>query len=171
MSDRLPRLAWGHININVTNLERSIAFYDKLGFEVFIPGIPYLSLRADAPATVEPEGTALALGLPAGSLGRACIMQLGDGFPKIDLTELANKSQAKPLTNADLGLVRLCLVSRNLVEDYARLREQGVEFLSAPQAGKDGLADVAVCVDPDGTLIELLQVYLDKWASVIPDGQ
>jgi hypothetical protein len=44
-----------------------------------------------------------------------------------------------------------------------------VKFLSAPQPGKDGMADVAICVDPDGTLIELLQVYLDKWPS-LPSG-
>ena len=34
------RFSWGHININVQNLDQSIAFYRKLGFEVFIPGVP-----------------------------------------------------------------------------------------------------------------------------------
>jgi len=28
------------------------------------------------------------------------------------------------------------------------------------------MADVAVCVDPDGTLIELLLVYLDRWPAI-----
>jgi len=32
--------------------------------------------------------------------------------------------------------------------------------------GKDGLADVAVCVDPDGTMIELIQVHLHKWSAL-----
>ena len=170
MSDQVRQLGWGHININVSNLDRSIEFYEKIGFEMLIPAIPYLGLTAEAGITAMPEASARALGLTAETRGRACIMQLDSGFPKIDLTEFADTAQEKPLTNADLGLVRLCLVSQNLQEDYARLIEQGVEFLSAPQPGKDGLADVATCVDPDGTLIELLQVYLEKWPS-LPLGE
>jgi catechol 2,3-dioxygenase-like lactoylglutathione lyase family enzyme len=180
MSDRTPRFSWGHININVSNLERSVEFYEKLGFEVFIPGIPYLGLTAGSGFDVMPETSARALGLAAQTSGRACIMQLDNGFPKIDLTEfddnvhgnvqgdLPGMAQVKPLRSADLGIARLCLATRNLREDHARLSEHGVEFISAPQLGKDGLADVATCIDPDGTLIELLQVYLDKWPSLPP---
>ena len=29
---------------------------------------------------------------------------------------------------------------------------------------KDGMAEIAVCIDPDGTLIELIQVHFDKWS-------
>ena len=158
-----PIFGWGHININVSSLDRSIEFYEKLGFTVFIPSIPYLGLTVDSSMSAMPEPSAQALGLTAETRGRACIMQLDKGFPKIDLTEVGGLSQAKPPTNRDLGLVRLCLVSQDLQADYTRLSEQGVEFLSAPQPAKDGLADLAICVDPDGTLIELLQVYLDKW--------
>jgi len=163
MSDQAPSFAWGHININVRNLERSIVFYEKLGFEIFIPGVPYLGLTAKPDPELLPEGGARALGMPAESRGRACIMQIDNGFPKIDLTEWASEAQSKPLCNRDLGLVRLCLVSRDLESDYARLCAQGVSFLSAPQAGTDGMAEIATCVDPDGTLIELLQVHLDRW--------
>ncbi|MFT4721801.1 MAG: hypothetical protein ACI9SB_002980, partial [Candidatus Azotimanducaceae bacterium] len=49
-----------------------------------------------------------------------------------------------------------------------RLTALGVAFLSPPQPCEDGLADLATCVDPDGTLIELLQVYLDKWPTLKP---
>jgi catechol 2,3-dioxygenase-like lactoylglutathione lyase family enzyme len=163
MSDEAPKFSWGHININVSNLDHSIEFYQKLGFDVFIPGIPYLGLTAEPGSSSMPETVANALGLSGKTEGRACIMQIDDGFPKIDLTEFNEKKQANPLVNADLGLVRICLVSQDLKEDYARLSAQGVEFISGPQPGKDGMADVATCMDPDGTLIELLQVYLDKW--------
>ena len=169
MSDRAPEFAWGHININVSNLEHSIAFYEKLGFEVLIPGIPYLGLTADTDDAAMPAASTRALGLATQTRGRACIMQLDNGFPKVDLTEFTDKNQTAPLTNNDLGLVRICLVSQSLHEDYARLTAQGVKFLSEPQPGKDDLADVATCVDPDGTLIELLQVYLEKWPS-LPSG-
>ena len=90
-------------------------------------------------------------------------MQLDDGFPKLDLTELIGQQQNNPLANADLGLVRICLVSQNLRQDYDQLTAQGVEFISAPQRDEGSLADIAVCRDPDGTLIELLQVYLENW--------
>jgi catechol 2,3-dioxygenase-like lactoylglutathione lyase family enzyme len=163
MSNYVPKFGWGHININVDNLETSVEFYEKLGFELFIPGIPYLGLNNQADGAELPDAGARALGLQAATVGRACIMQLNRGFPKLDLTELNGQEKQKPLTNADLGLVRICLASQNLQEDYQQLSARGVVFLTPPQPGKDGLADIATCVDPDGTLIELLQVYLDKW--------
>ena len=156
------RFGWGHININVSNLENAIQFYEKLGFSVFIPGIPYLGLKAHSVAPIAQDAAA-ALGLPKETRGRACIMQLDDGFPKIDLTELPELSQQSPLSNADLGVVRICLVSENLQADYEYLTQQGVEFISPPHTCHERLAEVATCKDPDGTLIELLQVYLEKW--------
>jgi len=163
MTKQATKLGWGHININVTNLEDSINFYRKLGFESFIPAIPYLGLTAEPSSNTLDAGSSTALGLPNNSTGRACIMQLDKGFPKIDLTELTGLSQAKPLANIDLGLVRICLVSADLARDYEQLTHQGIEFLSPPQTAKDGLAEIATCLDPDGTLIELLQVHLEKW--------
>lgn len=90
-------------------------------------------------------------------------MQLGNGFPKIDLTQYDDLPQSKPLNNGDLGLVRICLGSSNLVSDYERLLEENVAFISPPQTTRGGMAEVATCIDPDGTLIELIQVHLDKW--------
>ena len=163
MTDQAPKFAWGHININVSNLEQSITFYQKLGFQLFIPAIPYLGLTAQAePATLQQPG-ARALGVSENTRGRACIMQLDDGFPKLDLTEFDGEKQKHPLTNTDLGLVRICLASQNLEQDYNRLTAEGVEFISSPQRDDGCLADIAVCRDPDGTLIELLQVYLENW--------
>ena len=159
-------LSWGHININVTDLERSIAFYDKLGFREFLPSIPYLGLSRKAHKAVDPT-VASALKLPPGGTGRACILQLDDGFPMLDLTEFSGPSAKRPLANGDLGLVRICLVSQDLDADVARLQSDGVEFLSSPVAGVGALADVAICKDPDGTLIELIQVHLERWGSVL----
>jgi len=155
------RLGWGHININVKDLDVSIRFYQKLGFEPFFSGIPYLNLAAEQQNTITPE-TAEALAVPQGTRARACIMQLGDGFPKIDLTELADMVQREPLTNEDRGLVRFCLLSQDLMADYEHLKAQGVEFLSPPQLCHEEMGYIATCVDPDGTLIELLQIHLGR---------
>jgi catechol 2,3-dioxygenase-like lactoylglutathione lyase family enzyme len=159
------RFGWGHININVKDLDASIRFYRKLGFDVFIAGIPYLGLNTEQPNAM-PYNTAEALGVPPGTVGRACIMQLDSGFPKIDLTELADVEQREPLQNKDRGLVRLCLVSQDLQADYEHLKSQGVEFLSPPETCHQRMADIATCKDPDGTLIELLQVHLDQWPPI-----
>lgn len=166
MSIQAPKFTWGHVNINVSNLERSIEFYETLGFEVFIPAIPYLGLSNDAAIQVIPEAANRALGLTPETGGRACIMQLDNGFPKIDLTEFVGKTQQKPLDNSDLGLVRICLASQDLQNDYDYLCERGVKFISEPQDCKEGMAKIATCFDPDGTLIELIQVYLEKWPSL-----
>lgn len=166
MSKAAPRLRWGHININVSDLDRAIAFYRLLGFEVFLPGIPYLGVGAEERHTAVHEDGGRALGLPPQSRARACIMQLDDGFPKIDLTELAETSAEQPLTSSAVGIVRICLASADLQADYERLSEQGVPFLSPPLVARDGLADVATCTDPDGTLVELIQIYPEKWAAL-----
>lgn len=164
MDSTSPSLSWGHININVRNLDDAIAFYRKLGFSMLLPGIPYLGLAASPGSRPIPESAATALDIPTASRGRACIMQLDDGFPKLDLTEWSDMAQRSPPGNADLGLVRFCMGSQNLAQDYAALVEQGVAFLSAPQATQDGKADIAVCVDPDGTLIELIELH-SGWVS------
>lgn len=163
MSQPSSTLSWGHINVNVSDLEASVAFYEMLGFERLLPGIPYLGL-ADEAAAAMPDSGCEALGLPPGTRGRGCILQLGTGFPKLDLTELHGTAPRAPLENGDRGLVRLCLAARDLAADYRRLAEAGVTFLSPPRADPGRLADVAVCADPDGTLIELIQIYPERWA-------
>ena len=158
-------LSWGHININVSNLDASIEFYEKLGFEVFMPAIPYLGLVADSASRSVDSGGSTALGLPNDLFGRACIMQLGNGFPKLDLTQYDNLAQSKPLDSADLGLVRMGVGSSNLASDYENLVRLKVDFISPPQKTRGGMAVMAICRDPDGTLIELIQLHLDKWSA------
>jgi len=157
------RFRWGHININVRDLDRSVAFYAKLGFQVFLPGIPYLNLTLEAPSQPLPDGASEALGVPKGTRGRGCILDLDGTFPKIDLTALDDVNPGGPLSTSDVGMVRLCLGSADLSADVAHLTDLGVEFLSGPTATQAGRADIAVCVDPDGTLIELIEVHLRHW--------
>ena len=156
------KLRWGHININVSDLDSSIEFYEKLGFEIYKPSIPYTGLTVEPKSNSMDEGSRTALGLPEQTSGRACIMQLDNGYPKLDLTQFDDMPQSIPLSNADLGLVRICLASANLEADYNSLKKIGIEFISPPQTAKDGRAEIAICRDPDGTLIELIQLNLGK---------
>ena len=160
----MANLSWGHINVNVTNLEESIEFYSLLGFSVMMPGIPYLNLNQSESQLLNDEA-AVGLDMPFGTTGRACIMQLSDGFPKLDLTEWAPTEEmiAGPLLNQDTGIVRMCLASADLASDYAELTAAGVRFYSEPKQTEDGKADIAICKDPDGALIEIIQIYPEKW--------
>ena len=157
----MAKLSWGHINLNVTDLDASVDFYERLGFEVFMPAIPYLGLSIEGGELGAEMAKALAL--PPGFRGRACIMQLGSTFPKLDLTEWADGAMIPAGANGETGLVRLCLASQDVHRDYAELTAAGVAFVSEPQPGENGMADVALCRDPDGNLVELIQVYLDRW--------
>ncbi|MEE4298207.1 MAG: VOC family protein [Pseudomonadales bacterium] len=165
MSEAMQRFGWGHVNLNVGELDRSIAFYELLGFSVFLPGIPYLGLARHEARALD-DAHAQLLGVAPGTRGRACIMELGDGFPKLDLTELDTTAPAPPLGTGDRGLVRLCLVCQDLEAQHARLLAAGVRFLTPPRTGTDGLAELAVCSDPDGTRIELLQLHLERVAAM-----
>ena len=167
MAEEAVRLGWGHINVNVSDLDASIRFYEKLGFSVLLPGIPYLGLKQESPPQPLSEAGAAALGLKTPVAGRACIMQLGKGFPMLDLTELSHTKGSSPLTTRDRGIVRICLASPNLDQAYAALTHDGVEFLSPPKVGEAGSAKIAVCRDPDGTLIELIEIDLDRWSDLV----
>ena len=63
MTDHVLQFTWGHVNVNVCNLERSIALYEKLGFESYRPGIPYLDLTDGAGTAEISDSCAHALGL------------------------------------------------------------------------------------------------------------
>lgn len=60
--------------------------------------------------------------------------------------------------------MRICLASQNLGEDYERLTARGVPFLSTPQLCQGGMAEIAIYLDPDGSMIGLIQVRIEKWA-------
>ncbi len=168
MKNNKSKLSWGHININVQNLDQSIEFYTKLGFEIFIPGVPYFNLRSGSEKQKLENQATEALGINHSARGRACIMQLNNGFPKIDLTEFSGLEQRNPLSNSDLGIVRICLITKNIKRSVEALKLEGVEFISEPRlVGHGGLGEVAICKDLDGALIELLQVRsIHLWASI-----
>lgn len=142
-----------HINVNVTNFERSIEFYKLLGFKVI------LDL-----GEVGSEKLSEGLRMPNGR-GRAVLMILGDNprATRLDLIEWKNpktEGQAHPnLWHA--GISRIALRTRTLQKDYEDLKAKGIEFWTEPKIFdvRDGRHEGFVCCsDPDGTVIELIQV-------------
>ena len=149
-SDATLALQWRHINVNVSDLDRSITFYETLGFEVYRPAIPFLKLEMTGTRNKMAAGAMRALGVPPSFRSRGCHTQPGRGFPKLDLIEVANGAPRTPLLNADHGVVRICL---SLDAVYADLSAKDVEFLTSPETTQDAMVKVAVCRDSDRMLI------------------
>ena len=138
-----------HVNVNCTDLERSLSFYKMLGFEEVY----------DIPACDMPG-----LGLEPGR-GRAKLLRLGSD-PRASLLDLIEWKNP-PTTGvpyphlAHAGIARLCLRVKNLDEMVEYLTAQGIEFLSAPvMPGLAGGKQKFVCFhDPDGSVLELMEFY------------
>lgn len=136
-----------HVNVNCSNLERSLAFYKMLGFRVVLdmPGAGGAKLDKG-------------LGLVDGR-GHGALMVLGDDqrATRLDLIEWLNpKTEGKPYPHlAHMGICRIALRTPNVPKVYEELKAQGVEFFSEPQVFGGGVAFVCF-KDPDGTIIELI---------------
>ena len=137
-----------HVNVNCTNLERSRAFYEQVGFKAVVE----LGVGGG-------RDMVRGLGLPEGSEAKAVLMMLEPDKPRgtrIDLIEWITPptqgSTAPDLTYA--GAVRIALWTIGIDEEYERLKEAGVEFLSEPV----GMPGARFCCfkDPDGTILELI---------------
>jgi glyoxylase I family protein len=139
-----------HININCTNFERSLAFYQMLGFKVVVdfgqgPGPQMKGLK-----------------MPDAS-GRGVLLQLGDDPHSchIDLIEwLDPKTEGRPYERLNhTGIARACFYSKNIMKDYEDLKAQGIEFYSEPQIirYKGGRSLIVCFEDPDGTVLEMVQ--------------
>ena len=141
-----------HINVNVTDFERSLEFYKLFGFKV-VNDLGEVGSKSLSEGLRMPEGR-----------GRAVLMILGDNLrsTRLDMIEWKNpktEGQAPKLWHA--GMCRIALRTRTLLKDYEDLKAKGVEFWTEPKmmGVRDGRQEGFVCCsDPDGTVIELIQV-------------
>jgi glyoxylase I family protein len=138
-----------HVNINCTDLERSLAFYRMLGFHEVI----------DIPA-----GHIPGLGLDP-AVCRAKLLRLGDD-PRSTLIDLIEWQTPNPhgAPYPDLGhtgIARLCLRVKGLAAMVTELKSHGVRFISEPVSpGLAGDQQTFVCFyDPDGAVLELMEFF------------
>ena len=151
-----------HANICVRDLDRTIPFYEMLGFEVFADQI------------FEPgAGVWRGLGLDSDRRFRAVFMKIpGDNpVPFLDIIEFLDRPTAGSAypTLDNVGIARLCFEVADIDSVAAHLAANDVEFVgpvspyeTAPGVAPSGVEARFLCVrDPDGTVIEYAQFAHD----------
>ena len=143
-----------HININVKDFERSLAFYKNLGFKVVLN-------IGEGPNPANDVG----LGIP-NSVARAALLALGDDprATRIDLIEWKQpQTEGSPYPHLyHTGAARIALFTKDLDQEYERLKGLGVECVSEPvviQFGNKAGAKFFCFKDPDGTFLELIEPF------------
>ena len=152
-----------HVNVNCSNLERSLAFYERIGFRQVID----FNDSGTGEALGEPQ-LGPALGLPPESSARARMLMLGDNprSARLDLIEWQDTDPASPpypsLTH--LGIARICLRVRDIDEAYREMIDAGEKPFTAPTLiNMGGTRQKFFCVcDPDGTVIEFMEFLRDS---------
>ncbi|BAZ70767.1 hypothetical protein NIES4106_55640 (plasmid) [Fischerella sp. NIES-4106] len=139
-----------HCNINCTDLDRSLDFYEMLGFRVVT------DFREGMSSTAMAE----AFGLPSAKLrGVHLVLENTPKATRIDLVEFLDpKTEGKPYSNLNhTGVARICLRTNNIYQVYEYLKAQRVTFLSHPQKLPGTNATIVCFTDPDGNVLELLE--------------
>jgi glyoxylase I family protein len=150
MADALPISRIFHFNVNCTNLERTLPFYQMLGFKVIL----------DFREGMESKEMAEAFGLATADL-KGVHLRLGDGeeATRIDLLEFtspAPSGTAYPHL-AHTGIARICLKTEDIWKAYDSLKARGVAFISEPKRLPGTEVTIVCFKDPDGVFLELLE--------------
>jgi catechol 2,3-dioxygenase-like lactoylglutathione lyase family enzyme len=141
-----------HVAINSTDLDRSVAFYTKLGFQ-------QLQDR-----TVENPKLKEAFGVPC-EMCRFVHLRLGDSEEAtlLDIVEWGPPGTADGITtppqNAH-GLTRIAVLTDSTDEVYERLKADGAEFVTTPTTVMTPEGGWRVCLvkDPDGIVVQVTEL-------------
>lgn len=155
-----------HININCTDLERSLAFYRLLGFRDVID---FNAGSGDGEASDVLGDPILgpALGLPSSAKARARMLMLGDNprSARIDLIEWIEpkaEGQAYPHL-AHVGIARICFRVGDVASAWQQLSDAGAEPFTKPVLiDMGGSRQKFFCArDPDGVVVEFMEFLKD----------
>jgi len=140
-----------HLNINVSDLERSVSFYQRLGFE-----------SEDGSRRVSSEAEAHARGFSEPFVVREAMLTHTTDGSQILLSQWvtpADASPPHPLPINHAGIQRVNYASADIETDVAVLKRAGVPFVSPIVRCCDGdrsTMGIAVFEDPDGVFLQLL---------------
>jgi len=142
--------ALDHISITVSNTERSSRFYCGL-----------LGLEQVEQHQLDGAKIEKALGVVGANAQSTRLAVKGTPTILIDLMEYRTPVQAPQLApTGAVGSTHFCLAVDGLAEVYEELQAQGVEFVSDPVTFEltEGSVTVVFTYDPDGNLVELVDV-------------
>lgn len=147
-----------HVGINVTDLDRSIAFYELLGFRLL------------EDKHVETPTVGAAFMVEGGDHLRFAHMRIGESESEamLDLVQWINPpmpGRAEPSLSHP-GLCRFSIITDDVDAEYERLTQAGVRFLQPPHVARpDGAArgwKLLFGEDPDGTLFHFIGLVGDE---------
>ncbi|MBT3239255.1 MAG: VOC family protein [Rhodospirillaceae bacterium] len=145
-----------HVNLNCSDLDRSVMFYELIGFSVVN------DFGSDQQGFAE-IGLPPILRMPEDCDARAVLMALSDDprATRLDLIEW-KRPESERVAKGDLariGFGRLCLKVRDCQELHDKLAAAGHAPYSAPlEIVMGGTRQLVFCVDdPDGTVVEFMQ--------------
>ena len=72
------------------------------------------------------------------------------------------QSAPPPKRSCDTGLNHLAIQVDDIDAIYAKLQACGTTFYTPPMVSSQGIAKVAICRDPEGVLIELVEMLPQK---------
>jgi catechol 2,3-dioxygenase-like lactoylglutathione lyase family enzyme len=139
-----------HTIVNSTDLDRSIAFYEALGFQVLNDrrNVDWPDFMGDVFGLTRPKGRGVLLNHPSDPNG-----------PMLDLIEwIQPKLPAPP--SAEVPPRVIAFRVKNVHECAADLKRRGIPTfkLIEPQPKSLGVVGCICARDPDGTLIELIEL-------------
>ncbi|MBT3312534.1 MAG: hypothetical protein HN379_11140 [Desulfobacteraceae bacterium] len=142
----------GPITINVSDFERSSAWYQMMGYKVF----------KELPSTDSLE-VAKAMGFDEKYKIKGAILKREKDGSMIELVQWITPHNPEPpygMPINHLGIARTAFGTGDMEADVAVLKAQGVKFVSDITpccSGPDSPGSIVAFFDPDGTIIELAE--------------
>jgi catechol 2,3-dioxygenase-like lactoylglutathione lyase family enzyme len=142
-----------HIAINSTDLDRSVAFYKRLGF------------TALQDRTVKNDRVKVAFAVPSGEL-RFVHLRLGDDEQAtlLDIVQWFDPDTADdghgPVPQHQRGITRFAVLTDDTQRVYDELSADGVEFITGPTSVMTPEGGWKVCLvkDPDNVVVQVTQL-------------
>ena len=154
MTNAFRILAVNHTGITVSNLERSLDFWQNvLGFE--------LSHRTHQTSELAGEIT----GVPGAEISLAVVKAPGHKIELLEYLAPPDRKQHVDLRPCDVGSAHIALTVDNLDAVVSRVAASGWKAAGKPQtlrSGPNAGKRVVYVRDPDGTTIEFMQIPLAK---------
>jgi catechol 2,3-dioxygenase-like lactoylglutathione lyase family enzyme len=136
-----------HFGIVVSDLNRALDFYQRL-----------LGLSVQRRMDESGEFLDRLLGVSNAHV-TTVKLAAGSGPTLLELLDF-HSPESQPITRTvfSQGPTHVAFTVANLSGLYEKLTAEGIRFVSPVQTSPDGRAKVAFCFDPDGNLLELVEV-------------